>query len=75
MLDLLHADRAAIEAELGFEMEWSRLVDRKATQMWYTTEADVSNEADWPKQISWMQDGLERLDAVFRPRMKALNFD
>ena len=75
VFDLLHADRAAIEAELGFEMEWFRLSEKKATAMWYVTEADVSNETDWPKQISWMQDGLERLDAVFRPRVKALNLD
>ena len=73
--DLLHADRAAIEAELGFEMEWFRLSDKKATAMWYVTESDVSNEADWPNQISWMQDGLERLDAVFRPRVKVLDLD
>lgn len=75
VFDLLHAEREAIEAELGFEMEWCRRSDRKAAVIWYTVDADISNEADWPNQISWMQNGLERLDAVFRPRVQALDLD
>ncbi len=73
--DLLYRDCETVEAELGFGINWQRMPDKRSSAMWYIKEADVSNQGDWPNQISWMQDVLERFDRVFRPRIKAINLD
>ena len=34
--------------------------------------ADPTDEVDWPIQFEWLQDTLERFDAVFKPIVKRL---
>ena len=36
---------------------------------------NLKDESDWPDQHKWLADKLEKLDTVFRPRVKVLNAD
>ncbi len=34
--------------------------------------ADIMNESDWENQFAWLVDKLEKLDKVFRRRVREL---
>ena len=73
--DLLYPERELIEQDLGFEPVWHRLDDKKASVIWHSIEGDFRDQSQWPEFHLWMIDHLERLDVVFRPRVKAINLD
>ena len=63
-----------IESELGEPLDWLELPERKASRIiLFRRTADPEDESDWPAQHAWLAQALERLDRVFRPRVKALN--
>lgn len=74
LFDLLHAERAAIEAELGAALDWAALSERKRSRIRATTAGGwlVPEEA-W----SDIQDRLVTLaygmDRVLRPRIETLD--
>lgn len=70
----LHADKEAIEGELGFPLEWCELPDRKASRLVrYWQGVNPLDRNRWPEYCAWMQKGLEDLSMVFRPRIKVLS--
>lgn len=72
--NLLLLDRAEIEAEFGSELDWQELPHRKGSRILLSREnVDPMNEADWPNYHTWMADKLERLDKVFRQRVRNLD--
>lgn len=73
---LLRKDRKEIEDEFGTSLEWSELPEREESQVGLLkNNTDLTNEVDWPNQHEWLATKLEKFDAVFRPRIKALNAD
>lgn len=70
--DLLAAQRAAIDHELGGSASWDKKEDRLACQIILTREADPSDRTTWPELHQWMQAKLELLDVVFRRRVATL---
>lgn len=71
---LLEQQKAVIESELGEPLDWLELPERKASRIiLFRRTADPEDESDWPAQHAWLAQALERLDRVFRPRVKALN--
>ena len=68
----LHDDRENIERELGFEPEWLPLEDKKVSAIWYRRDGNFKDESRWDEYHQWIIEHLEKMDAVFRPRVKNL---
>lgn len=69
---LLTEQREEIEKEFGESLEWEE--ERHRTFLWLEN-VNLTDETDWPNQHEWLATKLEKFDAVFRPRIKALNAD
>lgn len=70
----LIAQKAEIEAELGFALDWRELPDRKGCRI--VVEKPVSdplNETAWPSYYDWLQSTLEAIQRVFRPRIRRID--
>jgi hypothetical protein len=70
------ADKEAIETEFGSALEWNELPDGKESYVTITKEkSDFRNEADWNSQFTWLAEQLEKLDRVFRKRVRQIELD
>lgn len=73
---LLLEERNQIEAEFGEPLEWEPLPGKKVKRIAiYHRDIDPTNKANWTEQLAWLQDRLERMNQVFRNRIKALDAD
>lgn len=72
--DQLVADQEIIERETGFAMEWLKMEDDKQeSHIKVTTQTgDLVDRKKWPELIKWMREHLERMHAVFRPRVRSM---
>jgi len=70
---LLHDQREAIEAELGFPLEWEERPEKKYSFIRVAQVFDSKDRNTWPTIHQWMQEKLEAMRKVFRPRVKALD--
>lgn len=71
---LLQEDKEAIESAFGGPLEWQELPEKKSCRIAiYKHNTDPLDEADWPTQHPWMADKLERLNKVFRERVRRLD--
>lgn len=69
-------DREAIEGDFGAALGWEALPDRAASRIAdYLHEANIDNEAEWPRQHAWLAQTLARLHRVFAPRLAGLDRD
>ncbi len=66
----LEAQRERIEAELGEQLIWN--TDGKIIRIQFRRDADLEDEAQWPDYFAWLQEHLEGLQRVFRPRIAQL---
>ena len=51
---------------------WDKLEERIVSWVYLQKDTDVSNRHDWPNQFQWILTNLEKMDAFFRPKLKAL---
>ncbi len=73
---LLREQREEIEGALGETLDWQELPERKSSRIAvYKEHCDSTDEADWPNQHAWIAENLERLNTVFRERVKVLDAD
>lgn len=71
---LLRESKADIEIALGFELDWMELPERKSSRLFdFWKDTDPLDKDQWPAYREWMKGRLEKLNEVFRPRIKALN--
>ena len=71
---LLFEQKQKIEEELGFSLEWLELPKKKSSSLVvYWNGKNPLDRDKWPEYHQWMQDKLEKIDAVFRPRIRVLN--
>jgi hypothetical protein len=70
----LHADRAAIETEVGAALEWLRLDSDRASRIVYRHDwdGDLYDEARWPEMHANLLDMARKMVAAFRDRLKAI---
>jgi len=69
----LLAQREAIEAALGFPVEWQELPDKVMSRVVCArTGSPPEDESRWPEYVEWMVERLMKMDEVFRPLVKAL---
>lgn len=69
----LHAQRSAIEAELGFELEWNEKPGNKFSSLRVRLPLNMHDHTNWPKAHQWMLDKMKAIKAVFHPRVKELD--
>jgi hypothetical protein len=69
----LCAQKEAIVAKLGFELDWQELPDAMACRIatWYP-EASIEDENRWGEYLDWLTQRLVKMDEVLRPIVKAL---
>lgn len=67
----LQSQRDEIANELGAQVDFVR--KPRTNSVVVTVDKNPLNESDWPAQVAWFQDMLERFDRVFRPRMQAID--
>lgn len=61
----LYADRAAVEADLGFALLWREMPDRKASRILVLHDGDFRDEAAAPALIEWLVSTADELARVF----------
>jgi len=70
---LLKNQKAEIERELGYPLEWQELPEAQACRVaCYLNDVDPTDEMDWPRQHEWLATRLNDMHRVFSPRVKAL---
>ncbi len=73
---LLHAQKAAIEEELNYPLDWDELPEGKDTRISRSlNDADPEDQADWPRQHQWLAARLNEFHRVFGNRVRALDAD
>lgn len=73
-LRLLESQRVEIEKNLGSELEWRELPNRKESQIRLTfSECDPSERDNWPSQHRRLRETIEGFHAVFSPRVRRLD--
>jgi Domain of unknown function (DUF4268) len=73
---LLHAQKGAIEQELGYPLEWEELPNRQDCRIsTYLNEVDPEDEEDWSRQHEWLASRLNDMHRVFAGRIRALDAD
>lgn len=71
---LLEQDKEAIKAEMGEELEWCELPERRASAVQLMSRGtDPTRRDEWEQQQQWMRDILEAMHRVFAPRVKELD--
>lgn len=69
----LLAQKDTIEQQLGFGMDWMELPDAHQCRIVaWRNDSPLQDEARWDEFAEWMADRIIRMDAVFRPLVKAL---
>lgn len=69
----LQREKDSIEDAFGASLEWLELPEKKQAKIaFYKQDCDLYAEDRWPKYMAWMRDHLEKLDRIFRERIKRL---
>lgn len=72
----LLSQRADIEAELGFALDWRELPGRKGCRILVEKPVrDPLDENQWPDFYAWLQVKLEAIQRVIRPRIRRIDLD
>lgn len=69
--DLL-GQRAAIEAQLGFPMEWEEKPGKKCSSVRVRRAMSLTQQEQWPEAHAWMLARMKMVKAAFQPRVMAL---
>ncbi|MFN4023215.1 MAG: DUF4268 domain-containing protein [Hyphomonas sp.] len=63
-----------IEQKLGFALDWRELPGRKGCRIIVDKSiSDPLDEQNWPEFFAWLQEKLEAIHRVFRPRLRELS--
>ena len=70
---MLLSQKEEIEQQLEFALEWLELPDAHQCRIVsWRNDSPLQDEASWDQFADWMADRIIRMDAVFRPLVKAL---
>ena len=69
----LAQQKAIIEQDLGFSMDWQELPDAHACRIiTYKSDVFLDNDETWQDGFAWLTATLEKMDKVLRPFISAL---
>lgn len=66
----LHQLRGVIEDELGYELEWQELPEKKASRIRIEVAGSVEDEDQWSYYFSWLKERGEEFKEVFGEYIK-----
>jgi len=67
-------EKDKIEENFGSSLVWSELPNKSTSNVALSLEnTDFRNEKDWENQFDWLANKLEKLDLVFRKRVRELD--
>lgn len=66
LFKLLYSNKIEIEKELGFELDWRELPDKKASRILARRKADFENKEEWIKQFDWIIDVAIKMKKAFK---------
>jgi hypothetical protein len=66
----LEQKKVIIEKELGCELIWMPLENKKASRIKVVREADILNSEDWTTYIDWMKINAEKFYSIFGKLIK-----
>lgn len=73
IFQLLFAQKDAIDAEFGERLEWEEKRGKKRSFIFVPPKhADPADQAQYQELHSWMLERMNRFEAVFTPRIRAL---
>lgn len=73
---LLEEQKQEIEQELGFELDWESLPEKRDSRIAVRlSDVDPEDKADWPRQHEWLARKVNDLHRVFSPRVRLLDAD
>lgn len=72
-LELLLAQRRAIEAELGCVLEWNPHPEKRQKTIRISRPASLMDRASWPSAIEWLTTTAVAFHAAFAPRIAQLD--
>lgn len=65
----LHSCKDAIESEIGVNLEWNELPEKKASRIIAYINVDFENKDAWPEQFDWMMDMAIKMKKTFKKRI------
>ena len=68
--DSLYDSKDEIESELGFELDWKRLDNKKVSHIEVMKKTDVNDYSNWDENIKWQLNKAEEFYNVFADRVK-----
>jgi hypothetical protein len=69
----LHADKYEIENEIGQPLDWREIPKKDASRiLLLRPNSDIKDRTQWPIQLTWIADNLEKLNSTFRKRIQSL---
>ena len=71
---LLHAQKEAVEQELGYPLEWDELPNGQDSQLSVRlSKSNPQNLADWPRQHEWLTKKLNDMHRVLSGPVRSLD--
>lgn len=71
---MLRQQKADIERELGYPLEWEELPSRRACRVsTYLRPADADDRTDWARQHQWLATRLNELHRALAQRVRTLD--
>ncbi|MBW6480889.1 MAG: DUF4268 domain-containing protein [Bacteroidales bacterium] len=73
VFDFLHDKKDRLEKDFDGKLEWERLDDKRASRIKYeNTEYNVFEKEHWDAMISFMVDGMIRMEKAFKNPLKEI---
>ena len=62
----LYEHKSEIEADLGFELDWRELPEKKASRILITKKVNFNNRNKWQEQFDWLIEKTLKMRAAFK---------
>ena len=62
----LYEHKREIEADLGFELDWRELPEKKASRILITKKVNFNNRNKWQEQFDWLIEKTLKMRAAFK---------
>ncbi len=70
LFDVLEADKSPIEKELGGELEWKKLPEKKQSRIILRKKLDPTDRDQWDQIFQWYAETADKYRQAFLPRLK-----
>ena len=71
----LERHKEVIEHELGANLIWRKMPDKKSSEIRQNHNGDFTNKLEWPQLFKWFKERTEAFHKTFSKRIKELDLD